>query len=180
MKNPMAALPTPYVAYFLLFASMAACGYRPLYGGEAKEPLSVVGARTLVADATVIAEVEAGVRAELARAGALRDDLGWPRIVVEVVRIDIGNAGLAHLGDEATARGTRVRVVARAWLEQDASRAIERETRELAMEEVVAVENQALVESFRTDSALRSAGRRLGHELARSVLGEPFLADTER
>src|SRR4029077_18647847 len=75
---------------------LAACGYRPLYGGaQGEEGFSVAGISPLAADASVVAEVEAGVRAGLARAALLRGGGGYPRVVVEVLRIDAQSEGIA-------------------------------------------------------------------------------------
>jgi hypothetical protein len=64
--------------YALLLAlAGTACGYRPLYGGlSTADQLAVVAAPPKVADAAVVAEVEAGARSALARAGALAPGRG--------------------------------------------------------------------------------------------------------
>jgi hypothetical protein len=164
---------------------LGACGYHPLYGGEAAERLGVVGTTPLVADASVVAEVEAGVRAGLARAGGLREGKGYPRAVVEVLRIDAASEGIAETsGLGATpgttgplARGTRIGILGRAWVERGPDMPKERDTGDVRTVEVMAVEGDARLEALRLDDASRAAARRLGQRLARRLLGEPDAPD---
>jgi hypothetical protein len=183
--------------------ALGGCGYRPLYGsasspgaqGQGEERFSVTGISPLVADASVVAEVEAGVRAGLARAALLRGGGGYPRIVVEVLRFDTQSEGIAAVpGGVRTdeiggvpvgapapllplARGTRVGIVARAWLERTPGAPKERETGDLRAVDVMQVESDARLETLRMDDASRAAARRLGERLARRVLGEPDAPD---
>ena len=102
---------------------------------QAEERFAVVGVSPLVADASVVAEVEAGVRSGLAGEGRCASGSGYPRVVVEVLRIDAASEGIrpcraarAARRSEACpcaggplaplARGTRVGVLARAWVER--------------------------------------------------------------
>jgi hypothetical protein len=187
-------------ALFACFVACAlvACGYRPLYGGAAGEGearFSVVGASPLVADTAVVAEVEAGIRVGLARAGALRSSGGYPRVVVEVLRMDETSEGIAAVPGGASpptvggpalspgaplaplARGTRVGILARAWIERGADGARERETGDMRTTDVRAAELDARLEALRQDDAARAAARRLGERLARRILGEPETPD---
>jgi hypothetical protein len=180
----------------LAVALVGACGYRPLYGGaQGEERLAVTGVSPLVADASVVAEVEAGVRAGLARAALLRGGSGYPRVVVEVLRIDTQSEGIAAVpggvrppevggvivsgagAPAPLARGTRVGVVARAWLERADGGPKERQTGDLRTVDVMQVESDARLEAMRLDDASRAAARRLGERLARRVLGEPEAPD---
>jgi hypothetical protein len=178
----------------LALSALAACGYRPLYGGEqSEERFAVIGVAPLVADASVVAEVEAGVRAGLARAAVLRTGGGYPRVVVEVLRIDAQSEGVAAVpGGVRTpstggapgmlptmplARGTRIGVLARAWVERAEGGPQERQTGDLRTVDVMQVEADARLEALRLDDASRAAARRLGERLARRVLGEPEAPD---
>jgi hypothetical protein len=162
--------------------ALAACGYHPLYGGEQSlEPLAVVGTTSLVADAACVGEVEAGVRIGLARAGALQAGSGFPRVVVEVLRIDAASEGVraaselgSSPGEKAPlARGTRIGIVARAWVERSAGAPHERDTGDVRTAELLSVEGDARLESLREADASRAASRRLGERLARRLLGQP-------
>jgi hypothetical protein len=170
---------------FVLPMVACSCGYRPLYGGEGFERLGVVSASPLVADTGVVAAVEAGVRAGLARAGGLREGTGYPHAVFEVLRIDAASEGMAAangLGAQPgssgpLARGTRIGVVARAWVERTPDGPRERDTGDVRAVELMAVEGDARLEALRRDDALRAAARRLGERLARRLLGEPDAPD---
>ncbi len=185
-------------SFFLVVALLGAggCGYRPLYAtGCENERFAVVGASPLVADAAVVAEVQAGARAELARAGALRGGGGYPRVVIEVLRVDAASEGISAVpgGSRGTtvgslpivpggpasplARGTRVGVLARGWIERGPGGAKERDTGDVRTADVMQVEGDARLEALRLDDASRAAARRLGGRLARRLLGEPEAPD---
>lgn len=150
------------------------CGYRPLHSARPFERFAVVGGAPLVADAAVVAEVEAGLRAGLARAGALREGRAWPRVVVEVLQIETESVGIAAREGIPVARGTGLGIVAHAWIERaQGEPAADRQVFEKRAEEVAAVEARALSESLREESARFRAARRLGEELARTVLAAP-------
>ncbi len=180
----------------LTILGIVGCGYRPLYGGERSgDRFAVVGASPLVADASVVSEVEAGVRAGLARGGGLRTGADYPRVVVEVLRIDAASEGIAAVpggsrgfsvgglpvapggAPSPLARGTRVGVVGRAWVERAPGGARERDTGDLRAVDLMGAEGDARLEALRFDDASRAAARRLGERLARRLLGEPDAPD---
>jgi hypothetical protein len=160
---------------------LASCGYHPLYGGDRTgDRFCVVGVSPLVADTAVVAAVEAGVRAGLARGGGLRAGSGYPRVVVEVLRVDAASEGIRALPGPTVsplARGTRVGVLARAWVERSPDGPKERDTGDLRATDVMQVEPEAKLEALRLDDATRAGARRLGERLARRVLGEPDAPD---
>jgi hypothetical protein len=187
---------TTLVFVFGAMLGLGGCGYRPLYAGErGDDRFSVVGASPLVADASVVAEVQAGLRAGLARAGALRSGASYPRVVVEVLRIDVVSEGVSAVPGGTPgpnvgglplspggaplplARGTRIGVLARAWVERAGGASKERDTGDLRTADVMQVEADARLEALRLDDASRAAARRLGERLARRVLGEPDATD---
>jgi hypothetical protein len=75
------------------------------------------------------------------------------------------------------ARGTRIGVLARAWVERTDGGPKERQTGDLRAVEVMSVESDARLEALRLDDASRAAARRLGERLARRVMGEPEAPD---
>jgi hypothetical protein len=197
--DPSVTLAAVRGAAFAALAMLTHCGYRPLYGASSsrgEEHFAVTGIAPLVADASVVAEVEAGVRAGLSRAAALRGGGGYPRVVVEVLRIDAQSEGIAAVpggvqpievaGVPVTgstgplrplARGTRIGVLARAWIERVEGGPKERDTGDLRTVDVMQVESDARLEALRLDDSSRAAARRLGERLARRVLGEPEAPD---
>jgi hypothetical protein len=154
------------------------CGYRPLLGPGAGDPLSVKVVRTLVPDAVASDEVAAGIRDEFARAACLAPGAGYPRVEVEVLAEDEGSRAIAAVAGEPVARATAVGIVARAWIVRQAGAAPEADTGDMRAEEVIAVDETAGVRdpkasALHTDDGLRAAARRLGQHLARRLMGLP-------
>ncbi|HEY8078808.1 MAG TPA: hypothetical protein VIF62_31970 [Labilithrix sp.] len=165
-----------------LFALLlAACGYRPVAGASG-ERLHVVLSSTNVPDAVATDEVVAGVRDELARAGALEPGDGYPRCEIEVLRADEASEGVAAVPNQdgkllPTSRATRVGVLARGWIVRANGGPRERDTGDLRAMETVAVAADARAATFSHDDALRAAGRRAGRRLATRLLGLPAASD---
>jgi hypothetical protein len=174
----------------LASGACAACGYHMVYGGEAEERLHVVLARAPVAVAVAADEVASGVREELARGGAFASGEGYPRVEIEVTRLDeasdaIGAAG-APGAQVPAARATEVGVVARAWVVRAEQAEHERDTGDVRVfvatgatqaSEATSSASAAAIDAFRYEDAVRAAGRRAGTRLARRILGEPAPAE---
>ncbi len=170
----------------LLASALSACGYHAVYGGQSGERLHVALAHAPVASAVAADEVVSGVREELAREGGLAAGDGYPRVEVEVTRLDEGSDAIAAIGPPGAplpvARATEVGVVARAWLVREAGGAQERDTGDVRVlldvgtttaSAATATASAAAVDAFHHDDALRAAGRRVGIRLARRILGQP-------
>jgi hypothetical protein len=153
------------------------CGYEPVYRERAPdERYSIVAAAPKVARTDAVQEVMAGARAELGRAGALSDRSGYPRMVIEVLRIDELSAGIRAAerpggAVEPEARGSSVAVLGRAWVETSRGSVPARDTGDVRRVEHYATTTDPRVEALRHDEAVRSAARRLGTALARLLLG---------
>lgn len=189
----------------LLGVSGGACGYQPLYapdassgaggaGGAGAAPkLHVVLARSVVSDAVASDEVVSGAREELAREGALAAGEGYPRLEIEVLRVDeasdaIGAARSAAGGALAPrARGTEVGIVARAWVVFAAGAEPLRDTGDVRALDLAGADDPAGAAAspvsgdrrdfFRHEDVLRAAARRVGIRLAQRVLGHPVALD---
>jgi hypothetical protein len=180
----------PRIASSLLVLACAACGYHALYGGETDGKLHVVLVRTAVASASASDEVVSGARDELAREGALAPGDGFPRLEIEVLRLDEATDAVA-VGRDGTgakvpsARGTEVGVVARAWIVTARGAEPTRDTGDVRALNVVGTDDPATAltgsaarrDAFRHEDALRAAARRVGERLARRVLGHPVAVD---
>ena len=163
-------------------AVLSACGYQPVHGAAGAKHLSVVLSASKVPDAVASDEVLAGVREELARAGALASGASYPRCEVEVLRMDESAEGIAALPAEGAplvpqARATRVGLLARAWIVESAGAERERDTGDVRTFETVATAPDARGATFRHSDALRAAGRRLGRRLASRIMGLPSPGD---
>lgn len=157
------------------------CGYRAEYGGPAPDqPLTLAAAPASVARADVVQATLAGAREELSSAGALRPGSRYPRVVVEVLRVDESGTGIAVSASDPElplARGSSVAVVGRAWVEERAGEAPARDTGDIRRVERYAPAADARLESERHSRALRSAARRLGRALGRRLMGHAEPAD---
>lgn len=166
----------------LLAVTLVACGYRPMHGAEATERFAVVLASTNVPDAVASDEVVAGVREELARAGALAAGEAYPRCEVEVLRADDASEGVAAVRNAdgvlvPSARAAQIGIVARAWIVRSKDGPRERDTGDVRALEMVAVAPDARTATFQQADALRAAGRRLGRRAGTRILGLPSSSD---
>lgn len=159
----------------------AACGYQPVYATRSA-PLHVKLVRSAVADAIAADEVAAGVREELARAGALAPGEAYPRVEIEVLRADEASEGVGASPGGPQARATDVGIVARAWVVAAAGQAPQAPTGDLRAEDTLAVDEgdtapDPRASAFHHADALRASARRLGRALGARVLGLPAGSD---
>ena len=168
----------PIAATLLGFALVqGGCGYHAVYSGDPpRGTLSVAVAKSSIPDPEIVQEVLGGLRSELARSGVLRAGRAYPRLVLEVVRVDERGSGIAAAGDAPLARGSRVGVVARAWVE-DRPGAPGRDTGDVRRTADSAAGPTALGDATRVRDALRSAARDAGRALAQRLLGQPAAAE---
>lgn len=162
--------------------AIAGCGYHAVYAAGAVPKLHVVLVRTLVPDVVASDEVVAGLREELARAGALEAGEGFPRVEVEVLRADESSEGITAGANAPVSRATDVGLTARAWIVRAAGAPPESDTGDLRAEVTIAVDQSATgpdprASAFHEADALRAAARRLGRRLGYRVAGQPASSD---
>lgn len=164
-----------------LLGLLVSCGYHPLYGGAPPRGLHVHLARAAVANAVVAAEVERGAREVLAREGALLSGEGYPRLEIEVLRIDETSEGVAATPFiTPQARGTRLGVLGRAYVEAREGEAAEADTGDMRASDLVTSPlGDPKAELFGREDTLRAVGRRLGQKLAARALGHPAASEIE-
>jgi hypothetical protein len=162
-------------------AALPSCGYHAVYASGEGARLHVKLVRSLVPDAMAADEVVSGVREELALSGALAAGEGYPRVEIEVLRLDETSEGIAApRGATAPlprARATDVAVVARAWIASLPDAPIEHDTGDMRSTGVVSVAADARSDMLQHDDATRATSRRMGHKLALKVLGHPVTAE---
>jgi hypothetical protein len=121
-------------------------------------------------------EAVAGVREALSEEGLLRGGQAYPRVELEVLRVDRAAAGITAVGAEPAlrspvARGLRVRVVGRARIALGPDRSVQ-DTGDLFGEvtrESVGPGDEAALDL----DATQLAARRLGRTIGRRLLGQP-------
>jgi hypothetical protein len=151
----------------------AACGYRSAAERPAGKRLAVVAAPFKTPHATAVQEVLNGAREELARAEAL-GSRGFPRLVVEVVRVDELPVGIqAPGGHSPVGRGSDVGVTAHAWVEEREGSPASRDTGDVRRVETVAQGTDSAASSVAAGDAVRASARRVGRALALRALGIP-------
>lgn len=158
----------------ILAIALGGCGYRPAYGGTRPEArLAVLAAPSRAPEGGALAGVLSGLRGELSRAGVLGPGTGYPRVVVELVRVDERGVGQALRGNAtwAMARGTHVGVTARAWIEEGPSK-VTRDSGDVRRTVTFATATGALEDWATREGALSEAGRATGAAIGRRVLGE--------
>jgi hypothetical protein len=161
----------------LAFGGLAtSCGYHSVYTARQSEPLSVVAGEHRIPELSAVEATLGAARAELSRAGALKSGTDYPRVVIEVLRVDEQSLGIAAITEQGRAlpqaRGSRIAVVGRAWLERAANQALIRDSGDMRRTEQYATSEDPGAEGANREDAVRSAARRLGRALARRILGE--------
>jgi hypothetical protein len=155
----------------LLGWALLGCGYQPVYGASAQR-YEVVAGRSGSASFEALSAVTAGVRSELGAAEALGS--GFPRVVVEVLRVDERSIGVrAAAGATPLARGSEIVVVGRARVLAAADAAPAFDSGDMSRSVQFAAGTSATADAASRSRAVRDAARILGQALGRAVLGLP-------
>lgn len=161
----------------LLAASGAGCGYRSLRSFPAAPgALSVVAGPSQVPDVTLVGDAVYGAQAALAREARLGRE-AYPRLVVEIVRVDERSSGVRDAGGQPLARGASLGLLGRARVLDGPGAPARFDTGDVRVAADVAAEADPRADTLRRDDALRSLARRLGEALAGRVLGLPTPLD---
>ena len=156
----------------LALTLVASCGYRPIREASgASGGVSVVAGGTAVAEPLALTEAVVGAKMALARDGALRD--GFPRLVIEIVRLDERSSGILANGGDPRARGTVLALTGRAFVVDAPGAAPGFDTGDVTVAEPVAAGPDARSDALSRDEAVRALARRLGETLAMRMIGYP-------
>ncbi len=160
----------------LVFVVGPGCGYRAVEARSGREAFHIVFYRSGAVRNEVRREVELGVREALMKDGEVLSGEGYPAVEYEVIDTLDEPTAIRAASGAPTAGGVRVRVRGRAWIRRVKDGPAERETGDLAGENVVAAASDHLLgASAELRGAELGAARRLGNELGRSVLGVPVV-----
>jgi hypothetical protein len=153
--------------------AIAGCGYHSAVEAPAGSRLSVAAAPFRTPHVGALQEALNGAREELSRAETLAAG-GFPRLVVELVRVDELPAGIAALpGGGPFGRGANVGVVVRGWVEEREGAAPSRETGDIRRVETVAQTAEVVPSALAAADAVRAAARQAGRAVAARAIGFP-------
>lgn len=178
-RHPQRVIKLGTLLIFLATGALTSCGYEPVYSTQRPEVrLSVHAAPYGAPHVEAVAAAVSGVRRSLSAAGVLEPGDGYPRVMVEVVRVDEKAAGIiaeesADGVERPSGRAASLGVVGRAWVEEVERGPHTRDTGDVRRTATYAVGASAVAEEPRYETALRSAAHALGQALGRRILGEP-------
>lgn len=156
---------------------LTGCGYQSVYGHPSQRYGVSPGVYS-TSSFEAVSAVTDGVRSELGAAQALGD--GFPRVVVEVLRVDersIGVRAAATGASSPLARGSEIIVVGRARIEAKEGAAPTFDTGDMSRAAQYAAGTSPTADAAARSRAVRDAARQLGKALARSILGIPEPAE---
>ena len=156
-----------------LAQSLVGCGYRPIYAAPAGSQISVGVGQTLVPETTATQAALSGARAELAAAGSLAPGSGFPRLVLDLLRVDEVSRGVHVQSGQPVAAGMGIAVVVRGRLLVAAEREPALDTGDIRRSVQVLGDADPRADGATYDQAVRAAAERAGRAAARISLGIP-------
>lgn len=160
-----------------LCATYLGCGYHPLYAEFAQRPLAVQLGQVLVPEPLAAQAAASGARTELAAAGAVRGGSEYPRLVLDVLRVDELSRGIHVEQGRPRSAGMSIAVTVRGRVFQAAAQDPVFDSGDLRRAVQMAGEGDASADGTAYDLALRQAAELSGRAIARAVLGIPEPAD---
>jgi hypothetical protein len=159
-----------------LILCASGCGYRAAYGGSEGRRYEVVAGHYATSNFEAVQAVVGGVRSELGAAKALGN--GFPRVVVEVLRVDERSIGVGSTSDGIPlARGSEMVVVGRAQVFESEGAAASIDSGDISRAAQYASGATPSADVAARARAVRDAARALGKALGRAVLGLPVPAE---
>jgi hypothetical protein len=152
-----------------------ACGYQPVRSGQG-ERLAVRAATHALPELDAVQAALAGARSELGHLSALREDAGYPALMVEVFHVQERSSGIRKapaIDDTPLAQSSELTLSGRAWILDRAGGKARADTGPVAITTSFASGPDESTDRQRRDGALRRAARQLGRTLARRALGVP-------
>jgi hypothetical protein len=160
------------LAFAVALGALGGCGYQAAYGGSNGARYEVAAGRYSTASFEAVQSTVAGVRSELGAAEALGE--GYPRVVVEVLRIDEQSTGVRAASNETPlARGAEIVVVGRATVISAADAKPSLDTGDMSRAAGFAAGVSPTADAAARSRAIRDASRALGAALGRAILGLP-------
>lgn len=161
----------------LWVVSVAGCGYHSVYGRAATERLSVQVGQVLIPEVAAAQAATSGVRSELASAGALASGTQFPRLVLDVLRVDELSRGVHVQADQPRAAGMSIAVTVRGRIFQNENQEPRLDTGDVRRSVQLTGDSDPRADSAAYDVALRAAAERAGRAVGRLALGIPEPSD---
>lgn len=158
-------------------AGVSGCGYRAVYGQASASKFSVGSGQVLVPELGAPQAALSGARAELSAAGALGPADTFPRLTLDVLRVDELSRGVRVTAGQPQAAAMSVAVVVRGRLFPGEGQESTLDTGDLRRSVQLAGDADPRVDSAAYDAAVRAAAERAGRAAARAALGIPEPAD---
>ena len=152
---------------------LGGCGYHSVYGPPTGEKLSVHVGQVMVAEPLAAQAAASGARSELAAAGALASGAQFPRLVVDVLRIDELSRGIHVQDGQPRAGGMSIALTVRGRIFSAENQEPRLDTGDVRRSVQVSGDSDPRVDSGNYDAALRSAAELAGRAVARAALGIP-------
>ncbi len=157
----------------LWVALVAGCGYHSVYGHAASERLSVRIGQVLIPEVAAAQAAASGVRSELAAAGLLASGTQFPRLVLDVLRVDELSRGIQVQDGQPRASGMSIALTVRARVIQGENQEPRLDTGDVRRSVQLSGDSDPRTDSNAYDVALRAAAERAGRAVARMALGIP-------
>jgi hypothetical protein len=156
-----------------LTEGLVGCGYRAIYAQPAGTRMSVGIGQVLVPETGVAQAALSGARAELAATGRLSQTATFPRLAVDLLRVDEVSRGVHVQSTQPLAGGMGIAVTVRGRLLLAAEQEPALDTGDVRRAVQVAGAADPRADSAAYDQAIRAAAERAGRAAARIALGIP-------
>jgi len=153
------------------------CGYHAVYASAPADRLSVGLGQLLIPDTVAAQAALNGVRAEFAAAGRLADAAAYPRVMVDVLRVDELSRAIHVEGAAPRASGMSIGVTVRARLIEHPEQEPSSDSGDVRRAAVVTGYSDPRADRAAYELAVRAAAERAGKAAARILLGIPEPAD---
>lgn len=152
---------------------LTGCGYHSVYGQPSAERLYVQVGQVLIPEPIAAQAAASGVRSELAAAGLLANSGQFPKLVLDVLRVDELSRGIHVQAGQPRAAGTSIALTVRGRVFQTDNQEARLDTGDVRRSVQVSGDSDARANSAACDVALRSAAEQAGRAVARMALGIP-------
>ena len=158
---------------------LSGCSYQSVYGQSAREHVSVQVGQVLIPETLAAQAAASGVRSELAAAGRLATGAQFPRLVLDVLRVDELSRGIHVQSGQPRAAGMSIALTVRGRVFQAENQEARLDTGDVRRSVQLTGDSDPRVDSAAYDVALRSAAERAGRAVARIALGIPEANEEE-